>query len=303
MSIYRFLIFFFILSTYAQKRFELTQHSCSYYGEEVTELIYTFKSTNDAKKIIGRIVNSVGLEQNFEIKAANVPNAQAVIKNGIRYILYSQVFMQSIEKNTNTEWSSISILAHEIGHHLNGHTLDDLGSRPDKELEADKFSGYVCFKLGASLEEAQAAMRVAASDNGSSTHPPKSARLEAISNGWYQAKDEISTIKEDTKSSTKDVKKKKKSDSQPVSKRSSYGKGDLCIQNIKSNRSTWGNLRIKLYKSGVKVKEIVIGNGEKNCIYNLDYGIYTVRYSNYMRKGNQEVRIDDNEINISLSNH
>ena len=60
------------------------------------------------------------------------------------------------------------------------------GSRPDLELQADKFSGFVCAKLGATLQQAQAAMNSIASTSGSSTHPPKSARIEAIALGWNQ---------------------------------------------------------------------------------------------------------------------
>ena len=280
----------------AQAKFDLPSETCSYFGKEINENIYSFKSTKEAKEIVSRIVNSVGLEQNFEILAANVPNASAVIKEGKRFILYSQVFIESIEKNTQTKWSSISILAHEIGHHLNGHTLDDIGSRPNKELEADKFSGFVCYKLGANLNEAQAAMRLIASSSGSDTHPPKSARLEAISIGWYNAKEE-------NDKSEKETAKQKSPESQPKDKKTNTSKGDLCIQNIASNRSTWGNLRIKLFSRKKQIREIVINNGRENCFYDLDYGVYIIKYSNYMTKGSQEVRINNSETKINLKNH
>jgi tetratricopeptide (TPR) repeat protein len=80
--------------------------------------------------------------------------------------------------------ASVSIFAHEIGHHLCGHTLDVLGSRPDKELEADRFSGFVMYKLGATLEQAQAAMVALGNPSYVSTHPPLVNRLAAIRNGW-----------------------------------------------------------------------------------------------------------------------
>jgi hypothetical protein len=95
--------------------------------------------------------------------------------------------MKMVDNSTKTDWASISILAHEIGHHLNGHTLDNLGSRPDKELEADDFSGFVMFKLGASLQDAQKAISTLVSEEGSSTHPGKFARLTAIQKGWSRA--------------------------------------------------------------------------------------------------------------------
>ena len=81
----------------------------------------------------------------------------------------------------------MSILAHEIGHHLSGHTITKKGSNPNDELEADKYSGFVLYKLGASLSDATYAIRELGSENGSSTHPPKSERIRAISQGWNEA--------------------------------------------------------------------------------------------------------------------
>ena len=46
--------------------------------------------------------------------------------------------MNIIKNNTNS-WSNLSILAHEIGHHVNGHSLDLLlyaaGKKDDQTLE------------------------------------------------------------------------------------------------------------------------------------------------------------------------
>jgi len=95
-----------------------------------------------------------GLLSNFIIKTADVPNAKASISGSTRYVLYNQLFMKRVKQQTNTDWAAISILAHEIGHHLSGHTLDDQGTRPNKELEADRFSGFVLAKMSATLEEA-----------------------------------------------------------------------------------------------------------------------------------------------------
>lgn len=137
-------------------------------------------------------------EPNFLIRAANVPNAVATLMGPQRAILYNQQFMLQVKNATKTEWSAISVLAHEVGHHLQGHTLQSGGSRPPIELEADKFSGYVLYRMGASLDQAQAAMKIVANDQGTSTHPGKSARLAAITNGWLNAK-ELTQDKPDTK--------------------------------------------------------------------------------------------------------
>ncbi|WP_456429881.1 hypothetical protein [Rhodocaloribacter sp.] len=178
-------------SAISQERIVIGE-ACSYYGDTISGELYGFGSDREAEQAIGRIMKFTGLPQNFTIKAANVPNAAAVIRDTKRLILYNQTFMERVRQTTNTDWAAISILAHEIGHHLSGHTLEAGGSRPETELQADRFSGYVLFKMSATLEQAQAAMEAMTSEGGSATHPPKSARLAAIANGWVESRDQNS---------------------------------------------------------------------------------------------------------------
>ncbi|RZJ65999.1 MAG: membrane-binding protein [Flavobacterium sp.] len=147
-----------------------------------------YPASDHAKNVINGVISVIGLKPNFEIREANVPNAAAVILDNKRYILYNGEFMDQISLASGTYWGGISILAHEIGHHLNGHTLDEGGSRPATELESDEFSGFVLCKMGATLKEAQAAISIAASQKGSHTHPGRQQRLNAIANGWNNAK-------------------------------------------------------------------------------------------------------------------
>src|SRR5687767_6307892 len=181
--------------------------SCSYYGEEVADEISTYSSTADARKAVQRILDVVGLRPNFEIRAANVPNAAAVIFKGQRYILYNTKFMRAINSAAKTDWAGISILAHEVGHHLNGHTLTNQGSRPDLELEADEFSGFILRKLGASLENAQKAMSIAADKKSSHTHPARKDRLVAIATGWRHADDQARGKEPTEEKTDKNIKK------------------------------------------------------------------------------------------------
>jgi hypothetical protein len=180
-----------IFSQEAEKIEISSSYICSYYGDETDVPIYTFASAPEAETIIKRILDVIGLKPNFKIRAANVPNAAAVIYGSTRYILYSPKFISAINNAAGTDWASISILAHEIGHHLNGHTLTETGSRPALELEADEFSGFVLRKMGATLGEAQRAMSIAASERTSHTHPARKDRLEAIADGWHHADDQV----------------------------------------------------------------------------------------------------------------
>jgi hypothetical protein len=145
-------------------------------------------SPSQARAIIQDILDVTGTKASFEVRAARIPNAAAATLKGKRYILYNPVFMAALEKASGSNrWAPISILAHEIGHHLYGHTVKGTPSQPAIELEADEFSGFVLRKMGASLEDAQLAMRVAASRRATATHPGRHDRLKAIANGWEKA--------------------------------------------------------------------------------------------------------------------
>lgn len=164
---------------------------CSYYGEPINTPITAFTSSGNAKAVIKSIIDVIGLEPTFEIHSSNIPNAAAVISSGKRFILYNPTFISAINQAANDKWASIAILAHEIGHHLNGHTLSGTGSQPAIELEADQFSGFILRKMGASLHQAQLSMKLVAHERASRTHPAKEARLVSIENGWNKANAQI----------------------------------------------------------------------------------------------------------------
>ena len=139
-------------------------------------------------EMIEEIVGVTGLAKNFEVYSSpDVGNAAAWVEGNKRMIVYNPNFMNDMLSQTGTDWSVRSILAHEVGHHLQGHTIQGGGSRPDIELEADSYSGAAVRWLGGSLEEAQVAMSVLAPERGSSTHPGRRDRLAAISSGWEDA--------------------------------------------------------------------------------------------------------------------
>lgn len=173
----------------AQKQFGSARytHMCSYFGEDIAGDIVAYEADGSAQKVVKKIMSVIGLKPNFELRAANVPNAAAVMLKGKRFILYNPDYMNKINASTGSNWAAISIFAHEIGHHLNGHTLDNVGSRPQTELDADEFSGFVMHKMGAPLQDAQAVMALISSIKGSHTHPPKKDRLAFIATGWNNA--------------------------------------------------------------------------------------------------------------------
>lgn len=149
-------------------------------------------STSGQRDVLREITEVVGLKPRFQLRATTeVQNAAAVVYGGQRYLLYNPQFVAAVNRAGRTEWAGISILAHEMGHHLNGHTLRPGGSNPADELEADEFSGFVLRKMGASMADAQAGMAIVSDDEASPTHPGRRTRLTAISDGWLRANQQI----------------------------------------------------------------------------------------------------------------
>lgn len=153
--------------------------------------IRSFDGSADARNIVAGIMSQIGLPMNLEVRAApDVPNAQAMVETvdgrEVRLILYNPDWMDDLRKTLGTNWSSVSILAHEIGHHLAGH-LDPSYPNHAAELEADKFSGFILNKLGATLEQAQLAMAMISPEQASETHPGRALRVAEIARGWNEA--------------------------------------------------------------------------------------------------------------------
>jgi hypothetical protein len=154
-----------------------------------------FKSVYEAAAIVKNMTDTVSWAENFKLKEQNgINNAYATMLGQVRYIIYDNDFLENLDTYAATKWASISVLAHEIGHHYFNHVLKSTGSTVPKEIEADKFSGYVMQRLGATLEQAKAAMQKVGTDKETTTHPAKKDRLAAITFGWEKAKKEKGDI-------------------------------------------------------------------------------------------------------------
>jgi tetratricopeptide (TPR) repeat protein len=203
----------------------------SYYGNPADaadfcavqlDMTNSFSTNNEAQIALNKIINVLGISQRFAIYQCNgIDNCQAVTIRGVRYIFYDSYFMKDISNNANSSWTNLSILAHEIGHHINGHTVDllaamtggikslTLSEKRQQELEADELSGYVMAKLGSTLYQSQQAINLSSfnGDDSYSTHPNKTKRLAAIERGFNKAKN-ASTISISTNNtSTADAEK------------------------------------------------------------------------------------------------
>jgi hypothetical protein len=156
-----------------------------------------FASERVADSALDQILNVIGASKRFVLQeCSNINNAVALTINGVRYIMYDPEFMTSL--SYGDDWSNKFILAHEVGHHINGHTVDvlaanssnkvSLSTRRIQELESDEFAGFVLGRLGASLSDALSGVQsLSDKDDSYSTHPRRSKRIAAIEKGFKES--------------------------------------------------------------------------------------------------------------------
>jgi hypothetical protein len=142
-------------------------------------------SNTDLNQLLNEILSFADLRTEFELKEADVLNIEASLSHGKKYILYNPVFVESLNNATkNNKWALMTLLAHEIGHHVNGHTTRKGGNKLALELQADEFAGYIMQKMGATLQQSQNVMFYISKTEDSKTHPARSSRIGAIEKGW-----------------------------------------------------------------------------------------------------------------------
>lgn len=112
-----------------------------------------------------------------------------VLSHYERYIIYDLNFMKDMEFRSGNKFVTLSIFAHELGHHFYRHT--DFANpwnifiHPhDKECLAEYYSGFVLAKLGAKPADLEAAQRLFFTMRSSDTHPDSFNRISWIVRGW-----------------------------------------------------------------------------------------------------------------------
>jgi hypothetical protein len=151
----------------------------------------SFQSDGEARTIFKEMLNVSGLagmEDRITIRAsAETDNATATLeKDGDkeeRLIFYNAEFMQELARKTKDYWSMVAVLAHELGHHVRLHTVIS-GRDHEFELEADYQAGFILRRMGATLQQTQAAFRTLGTDAATSTHPARRQRIQAATLGW-----------------------------------------------------------------------------------------------------------------------
>lgn len=141
------------------------------------------KAGEELESIARSILNAIGVTREISVHhTPDVPNACATMDAQRRRVVYvSATWLDGYVDSKR--WGKIAVIAHEIGHHLNNHTVEDELGHWLREYEADKFAGRVIRLLGGSAQDARLAVEKQPVF-GSDTHPPRSLRVAAILEGY-----------------------------------------------------------------------------------------------------------------------
>jgi len=123
-----------ILASHKSFDFRSSSGCLSAFGDKIDlSKVASFRPDASVDQMVTDIVSYTGLQKNFEVRQVDVGNAAAIIyppQSTHRYLLYNPNFKAEVDAKTGSQWAFYSIMAHEIAHHLQGHTLDSTGSRP-----------------------------------------------------------------------------------------------------------------------------------------------------------------------------
>lgn len=139
---------------------------------------------------IQSIMEYAGLPQNFKIYRGNIDNALATTVDNKRLIIYNKDLFTTLDEMSSSYWTSLFIIAHEIGHHLANNITED-NNILQSELDADNFAAFVLYKMGADSNQVTEAVSsgLISTTHDSKTHPSKEKRIETVKKSWKESFD------------------------------------------------------------------------------------------------------------------
>lgn len=155
--------------------------------QKKAEIKLELPDTNELEQIKS-IMKYVGLPQNFKIYRGNISNAMATMQDNQRLIIYNKDLFAKMNALDSNYWSSLFIIAHEIGHHL-AYNISDSSNSIQAELDADIFASSLLYRMGADSNQVSIAINsnLISNTEDTKTHPSKNKRLAVVKQSWYQA--------------------------------------------------------------------------------------------------------------------
>lgn len=162
-----------------------------YYNLDNAQEYITRRSEVGDSTGLADVVGTIQKTLNFSVPISvyvseNENNCFATIEqNGSRLIVADHHFLNNVNVSSGTRWAAISILAHEVGHHIAGFSR--YSDKKESELAADYWSGYILQKLGAGRNAAVRCILFFGSETDTFSHPNKYSRAQSIEKGWDDA--------------------------------------------------------------------------------------------------------------------
>ena len=161
-----------------------------FYSSQRREYITHEAKAGDASGIPDVIVGikkSLGLDVDIGVFIAEEENncMATVSAGGRKLIIADHAFLSTVNQKVGTKWAAVSILAHEVGHHIAGFNRHP--SPLEGELDADYWSGFVLQRLGASENAATRCILTYGTDEDTPSHPNRFDRAKTIRKGWQDA--------------------------------------------------------------------------------------------------------------------
>jgi len=171
--------------------FSLVGGKGGFYSSPQREYITKKAVTGDKSglpEVVREIKKTLGFNVEIDIYIAKAENNcfATVGKGGARLLIADIDFLESVNNYAGTKWAAISVIAHEVGHHIAGFNHHE--SQLDDELDADYWSGYVLQKLGSSENAATKCILKFGTEQDTDSHPNKYTRAKTIESGWGDAK-------------------------------------------------------------------------------------------------------------------
>lgn len=160
--------------------------NCNYATEPIASELYEFEAEPKVEAFIDDILAAAGEAKNFRAIATNVETAAAVADGSEKYLFYSPSFFTELPDSLRTR--ALFVLAHEIGHLVAGHSLDEKCCRASEEAAADRFAGYALGKFTPELSRDDIFRAATVLAYPHSTKNPLASRLIFIQKGWDAAK-------------------------------------------------------------------------------------------------------------------
>ena len=202
-NLYIFFLFFLPSILFCQQNINRNYFGFEYaQNENCFNQNYSTPTDYKLEKFISEILKIIGTKNGIKVKNCEIGEYFAAqVKDGIPFLLYNEKKISNVNfqfpsindissnysKLTIKDWNIITILAHEIGHHINGHLLNQSNSPSYKQivLEADEFSGFIINLLGGTIENAQLAiLKAILPTDLDFIYPNKKERLSAIKRGY-----------------------------------------------------------------------------------------------------------------------